>query len=287
MAEYEIHSFQAQTITSKRVAIAVEYNGFAYCGWQRQKDPAVPTVQGCLESALSFVADHPVRLYCAGRTDSGVHASNQIAHFETSAGRSEKSWVLGANSKLPLDIALRWAVGVEDDFHARFSATARTYRYLLVSRPVKPALAGTQLTWIKKPLSCQRMHQAAQQLLGRHDFTSFRGGGCQAKSPVREVKHISVRKVGELIALEITANAFLLHMVRNIVGVLVDVGCGEREPDWVAQLLSARNRCEGGVTAPPNGLFLVEVDYPAKYKLPPVSRGPYFCSGLTGEQMYD
>ena len=273
-----IKRFGSEPLDSSRIALAVEYNGAAYNGWQR--NPAVPTVQAHLEAALSRVANHPIKVCCAGRTDSGVHASNQIVHFEPEVRRSEKAWVLGANSNLPMDIAVKWAIAVPDDFHARFSATSRTYRYLICNSAVKPALAYSQLTWIRQSLDCDLMHQEAQCLLGEHDFSSFRGASCQSKTPFRDLEKISCFRVGELLVVEITANAFLLHMVRNIVGVLTAVGSGEAEAGWTRQVLQAKDRCVGGVTAHPNGLFLVSVGYPQNYGLPPLKKGPYFCPGL-------
>lgn len=276
-----IKPFGSVPLDSPRIALAVEYNGSAYNGWQSQKNPAVTTVQSCLEAALSLVADRSIRVHCAGRTDSGVHACNQVVHFAPGVLRSEKSWVLGVNSNLPMDIAVKWALAVPEDFHARFSATSRTYRYLICNSAVKPALAYSQLTWVRQSLDCDLMHREAQCLVGEQDFSSFRGAGCQSRTPFRSVENISCFKAGELLVVEISANAFLLHMVRNIVGVLIAVGSGEAKEGWTRRVLQAKDRNAGGVTAKPNGLFLVSVDYPQGYGLPPVKKGPYFCPGLT------
>lgn len=276
----KIRRFGSEPLAIGRIALAVEYNGSAYNGWQAQKNPVVKTVQSCLEKALSFVADHPVKVHCAGRTDSGVHASNQIVHFETNVVRSEKAWTFGANSNLPMDIAVNWAAAVPDDFHARFSATARTYRYLICNSAVKPALAYSQLTWVKPQLDSDVMHQEAQCLVGKHDFSSFRGAGCQANTPFRDVKKIDCISVGNLVIIEITANAFLLHMVRNIAGVLIAVGSGESERGWTREVLEGRDRKLGSVTAHPDGLYLVSVSYPDSFGLPVMEKGPYFCPAL-------
>lgn len=271
-----------ELITSPKVALAVEYNGSQYNGWQRQKSPATPTVQGFLEKALSSVAGQEITVNCAGRTDSGVHACNQIVHFENAIHRSEKAWVFGGNSNLPMDIAVKWAVGIPEDFHARFTAFSRTYRYIICNTAVKPALAYSQLTWVRQPLNCELMNEEAQHLLGEQDFSSFRGAGCQSKTPYRCVESVSCRRYGELIVIEICANAFLLHMVRNIAGVLIAVGSGEQPAGWTKEVLEAQNRCSGGVTAKPNGLYLVSVGYPEGFGLPEQRKGPYFCPGLPG-----
>ena len=270
--------FNSNPVTSLRVAMAVEYNGSAYCGWQTQKKPAVATVQSELEKALSRVAGQSVKVYCAGRTDSGVHASGQIIHFEPGVERSEKAWVMGANSNLPRDIAVQWARPVSDDFHARFSALTRTYRYIICNKPVKPALAYYQLTWVKEPLDCELMDREAQCLLGEHDFSSYRGAGCQSRSPFRNVHSISCTRRGDIVTIEITANAFLLHMVRNIAGVLIAVGRATAPSGWAKAVLEAKDRTAGGVTAAPNGLYLVAVEYPERFALPRQPKGPYICA---------
>jgi tRNA pseudouridine38-40 synthase len=255
-----------------RIAAGVEYDGTRFSGWQHQANGR--SVQDCVEAALSKVADRPVQVVCAGRTDAGVHAVGQVIHFDTGAERTERSWVLGANVNLPEDVSLLWARYVDEDFHARFGARARSYRYLILNRWVRPAAFRHGVTWERRPLDAERMHAAAQTLLGEHDFSTFRALACQAKSPVRCVHEISVRRRGDTVAIDVTANAFLHHMVRNIAGVLSTIGAGERAPEWVEELLSARDRRVGGVTAPPGGLYLVHVAYEARYDLPNAAHWP-------------
>ncbi len=249
-----------------RIALGIEYDGAAYHGWQIQ--PHAPTVQQVLEMALSRVADHPVRVQCAGRTDAGVHATAQVAHFDATTYRSERSWVLGANVNLPFDVNVCWAAQVPETFHARFSATGRHYRYVILNRMTRSALQRNRAVWEHRPLDAERMHRAAQRLLGRHDFSSYRAQGCQAKSPVRELRRLQVRRDGERIVLEVSADAFLHHMVRNIAGVLMAIGRGEQPETWAREVLELRDRALGGVTAPPEGLYLVGVDYPEEFRLP-------------------
>lgn len=262
-----------------RIALGLEYNGCDFAGWQLQADDtqgrAVRTVQGVLEAALTTVAAAPVRVHVAGRTDAGVHASAQVAHFDTAADRSDYSWVRGANSNLPPDVAVLWARRVAPDFHARFSATGRTYRYVILNRPVRPALLAGRVSFDYRPLDLARMQAAAAHLVGTHDFTSFRAMQCQAKHPVRELRRLDLRRDGEYVILELHANAFLHHMVRNIAGALAAVGAGEQEPAWVAAVLAARDRTAAGVTAPPDGLYLSAIDYPARFGLPSVASGPF------------
>jgi tRNA pseudouridine38-40 synthase len=249
-----------------RIAAILEYDGSAFSGWQRQAHAR--SVQQCVEEALSKVADEPVQVTVAGRTDAGVHASAQVIHFDTSAARSEYSWVRGANSQLPGDVALLWAGGVDAGFHARFSATGRHYRYVILNRAVRPTYLARRVTHEYRPLDIERMRAAAKYLIGTHDFTSFRAIQCQAKSPVRELRSLTVERQDEHVVMRVHANAFLQHMVRNIAGVLMDIGSGEREPEWAKQVLEARDRTQGGVTAPPDGLFLTTVEYPASFKIP-------------------
>lgn len=258
----------------RRFAAAVEYNGGLFCGWQRQSHS--PSVQGAVEAALSSVAAMPVALVCAGRTDTGVHATNQIIHFDTGARREARNWLLGANTRLPDAVRLHWVTEIAPGFHARFSATARTYRYLISNEPVRPALFRGLLTWCREPLDTVAMDSAAQCLLGEQDFSSFRSAGCQSKSPFRRVDAIRVYRRGQLVVIEVTANAFLHHMVRNIAGVLMAVGRGERKPGWVAELLAARDRTRGEITAPPDGLYLVSVRYPEHFGVPSFAPGPAF-----------
>ncbi len=270
----------AISIAPVRYVLCVEYAGSAYRGWQVQKANRVPSVQETVENALSRIANEPVSVICAGRTDAGVNGTYQIIHFDTRAQRDVRAWVLGTNTHLPDDIAIRWAQPVDDSFHARFSALERRYRYLIYSAPVKPALLARGVTWTHKALDVARMNDAAIHLIGEHDFSSYRAMGCQAKSPVRTVRSLRVYQAGELIVIDVCANAFLHHMVRNIAGVLMSVGAGEAEPGWALEVLQARDRRKGGITAPPWGLYFVDVRYPAQFDLPPSRLGPYFLVGL-------
>lgn len=262
-----------------RIALMVEYDGSGFHGWQTQRD-GVRTVQSELESALSKVADHPVALVCAGRTDAGVHGTGQICHFDSEAARDMKAWVMGGNRFLPDDVAIGWAVPVPADFHARFRACRRRYRYLIYNHPTPPALFRRQVTWNHRPLDVRIMQAAADPLMGTHDFTAYRSVHCQAKSPVRTLHRLAVSRHGPLIVLDVEADAFLMHMVRNIAGVLMSIGAGHRSVDWARQVLEARDRRAGGVTAPPFGLYLVEVGYPTEFRLPPVPEGPLWFAGL-------
>jgi len=256
-----------------RIALGIEYDGSRFCGWQIQKDSqqakTVRTVQGCLEQALSSVANHSVRVHCAGRTDTGVHGCEQVVHVDVQVERTEYSWVFGANANLPKDVSVLWAKSVSEDFHARFSALRRRYRYIILNRHVRPALESGYVTWEYRPLDVVRMNQGAQYLQGEQDFSSFRAYACQAKSPVRTVYDLKVSRDGEKIIIDIEANAFLHHMVRNIAGVLMSVGAGEREPRWVKDVLDAQDRVSGGVTAPAAGLYLRGVTYPEGLGLSP------------------
>lgn len=249
-----------------RIALGIEYDGSDFHGWQTQD--GVPSVQEALEQALSNVADHPVRVVVAGRTDTGVHALNQVAHFDTHARRDMRGWVFGANSQLPRGVAVLWAQPVDETFHARFSARARRYRYVILNRPSRPGLLHNRVTWECRPLDEARMHAAAAHLLGEHDFSAYRALGCQAKSPVRTLHRLEVRRQGEFITIDAEANGFLHHMVRNIAGVLIAVGCGKADPDWAREVLEGRDRTLGGVTAPPGGLYFVAVRYPEPYRFP-------------------
>lgn len=249
-----------------RFAAGVEYDGSGFCGWQHQD--GVRTVQDCVERALSKVADEPVRVVTAGRTDTGVHACCQVIHFVTAHDRGEAGWVRGVTSNLPGDVAFLWVRPVPEDFHARFSAIERRYRYLILNRSIRPTYLAGRVTWEYRPLDVERMQRAADDLVGQHDFSAFRAKSCQAKSPRRELRLLQVRREGDLVSIEAHANAFLHHMVRNIAGVLMSIGAGEREPGWAAQILAARQRELGGVTAPPDGLYLKSVRYPDEYSLP-------------------
>ena len=259
----------------QRVALAVEYDGASFHGFQSQPS-GVKTVQSALEYALSKIAAEPVTLICAGRTDAGVHATGQIIHFDTVAQRPERAWALGTRAHLPASVAVRWAKVVAPQFHARFSATFRTYRYLISDRSSYSSLLHDRVTWSNRPLNVNLMREAAAFLVGKHDFTSFRASQCQARSPVREIQHLHIVRRGDLIILEVQANAFLHHMVRNIVGVLMAVGAGDAHPSWVAEVLHAKNRSAAGVTAKPYGLYLVAVGYPVHFSLPDLIPGPLF-----------
>lgn len=249
-----------------RYALGVEYDGTDYFGWQTQHQE--PTLQATLERALSFVAGAPVEVICAGRTDTGVHALGQVVHFDTPALRSERAWVLGCNSNLPSTLAVRWAREVSDQFHARYSARRRAYRYRLVVRPTRPALDGRYAVWVREALDIAAMRAAAQWLVGEHDYTSFRTVACQARSPVRHLYRADAEVHGEIIDWHFEANAFLHHMIRNLVGSLLVVGRGERPPEWIAEVLAARDRTKAGPTAPPHGLVLMSARYPAEHGLP-------------------
>lgn len=249
-----------------RIAVGLEYDGAEFRGWQWQ--PGARTVQGSVQAALSRVADHAVSVVCAGRTDARVHALGQVAHFDTHADRSARSWVLGANVNLPPDVTVNWARPVGSDFHARFGAISRRYRYVIFNRWVRPAVLRAKVAWQRKLLDEGSMQQAAAHLLGEHDFTSFRALACQAKTPVRRVHELRVSRQTDFIYIDIHANAFLYHMVRNIAGALMTIGAGERPPRWTADLLAARDRARAGVTAPPDGLYLAHVAYPPHFGLP-------------------
>ncbi|MCW8193256.1 tRNA pseudouridine(38-40) synthase TruA [Proteobacteria bacterium 005FR1] len=259
----------------QRIAACVEYNGALFHGFQAQKFE-VDTVQKSLQSALSSVADEEITLVCAGRTDAGVHASAQIIHFDSLAARPLKAWSLGVNARLPQGVSIKWAQPVSPHFHARFSARARTYRYVIYNSPTRPALMREQVTWQKRPLDFEAMVRAGSFLVGEHDFSSFRASQCQARSPIREIHHLRFCRNRDLIIMEVRANAFLHHMVRNIAGVLMTVGCGDKPVQWVEAVLAARDRTQGGITAPSAGLYLVRVEYPDQFELPATESGPYF-----------
>ncbi|NIB41332.1 tRNA pseudouridine(38-40) synthase TruA [Pseudomaricurvus alkylphenolicus] len=264
-----------------RIALGVEYNGAAFHGFQKQPS-GVDTVQQRLETALSKVADESLTLVCAGRTDTGVHGTNQIVHFDTLSCRPSKAWTMGVNALIPDTVSVKWAKEVSPRFHARFSARNRTYRYVIYNGPSRPALGFEQLTWVRHSLDLEAMRQGAAVLIGRHDFSSFRASQCQARSPVREIHYLHIARRGELVVVEIQANAFLHHMVRNIMGVLLAVGKGEQPSEWVSEVLEHRDRRKGGVTAKPNGLHLVAVDYPVSFQLPSASPGPVFFAESLG-----
>lgn len=249
-----------------RYALALEYEGTDFLGWQRLGHGR--TVQGLLEDALGFVAASQVDVVCSGRTDAGVHAERQVAHFDAEAERSSRAWLMGGNSRLPASIVMLWVQPVADDFHARYAARARRYRYRILNRSVRPGLDSRRLAWERRPLDADRMHEAAQALCGEHDFSAFRTSQCQARHPIRSVHAISVQREGEVVSVEIQANAFLHHMVRNIVGSLLPVGCGERPVEWPGELLQGRDRTLAGPTAAAAGLTFIGPLYPARWGLP-------------------
>lgn len=254
-----------------RIAVGLEYDGSAYAGWQSQR--AAASIQDVTEAALARVAAAPVALVCAGRTDAGVHALRQVAHFDTAAVRSMRGWVLGANSYLPRDVSVRWAQPVPAHFHARYSAEWRTYRYFILNSRVRSALAAGRAAWIHRPLDCERMQQAARPLLGEHDFSAFRSAECQANSPVRRLRTLAVWRRGEWLCIEATANAFLHHMVRNLAGLLIAVGRGDLDPGYASEVLASRDRRRNAATAPAEGLYLWRVSYPAAFSLPDEGAG--------------
>ena len=261
-----------------RIALMVEYDGSQYHGWQAQTD--LHTVQKSVEQALCRVADGEVEVVCAGRTDTGVHATSQIIHFDCKIERTIRAWIHGANSFLPKDVCVKWGREMPDAFHARYSALARRYRYVIYNAPIRPALLRCNVTWQYRPLEHRLMHEAAQSLIGEQDFTSFRSVECQSKTPMRNVHSLHVARNGDYIIIDISANAFLHHMVRNIAGVLIAVGSGRKPVSWVSEVLSAKDRRLGAETAPPYGLYLVGVDYPPEFSVPQTFAGPLFLLGV-------
>ena len=249
-----------------RWAMGVEYDGTHFCGWQQQ--PQLRTVQGELERSLSLVADEPITVVCGGRTDAGVHAQGQVAHFDTDVRRSMRAWVLGTNAHLPRQASVSWVRPVPEFFHARYSALRRHYRYSILNRAARSALHEGRTTWIHAPLDIERMQQGAAHLLGEHDFSAFRAAECQSNSPIRRVDRLQIERSGELVHIDIAANAFLHHMVRNIAGVLIEVGRGERSPEAVKTLLEGRDRRANAPTAAAEGLALRRIEYPAAFRLP-------------------
>lgn len=254
-----------------RIAVGLEYQGTGFAGWQTQR--ALRSVQETVERALGSVAAGPVALVCAGRTDAGVHALGQVAHFDTAASRALRAWLLGANSELPRDVSLSWVRPVPDHFHARYSAEARTYRYYVLNRTARSALAAHRATWVHRRLDERRMAEAAAALRGEHDFSAFRAAECQAKSPVRRMESLAVERHGDWVIIEATANAFLHHMVRNIAGLLIRIGKGDARPEWAAEVLAGRDRRRSAPTAPADGLYFWEVRYPGAFGLPRRGRG--------------
>ncbi|MEM0910583.1 MAG: tRNA pseudouridine(38-40) synthase TruA [Pseudomonadota bacterium] len=257
-----------------RYALCVEYQGNGFKGWQKQRH--AKSVQACVEDALSKILDHEVEVVCAGRTDAGVHATYQTIHVDTHANRPLKAFTLGVNANLPHQIAVKWALPVDDGFHARFSALTRRYRYVIYNHQQRPGIFYNGVTHIHRQLDANLMHEAAQSLIGEHDFTSFRASLCQSKTANRRVDAIAVQRRGNYVVLDIEANAFLHHMVRNIVGCLIEIGTSAQPISWLADLLSIKDRTQAAATAKPNGLYLISVTYPEKYQLTPPDYGPLF-----------
>jgi tRNA pseudouridine38-40 synthase len=249
-----------------RIALGLEYDGSRFLGWQTQ--PGGGAVQDALEKALAGIAGQPVATVCAGRTDSGVHARAQVVHFDTDVARPDSAWVRGVNALLPDTVAVLWSRPVDGEFHARFSARARSYRYELLNRPVRPALEATRVGWFHQPLEAGRMREAAAYLVGENDFSAFRSSECQAKSPVRTLHSLDIEERAGQIHFVLRANAFLHHMVRNIVGTLVYVGSGKRPPSWAKEVLLSRKRSEAAPTFSPEGLYLEKIEYEDRWKLP-------------------
>lgn len=249
-----------------RIALGIEYNGHGFYGWQAQQE--LPTIQGELERALSLVANEQIFLFCAGRTDANVHATGQVVHFDTRAKRHIDAWIWGTNSHLPPSIKVRWAKAVDYSFHARFKATARRYRYIIYNNPIRPALFNARATWYYFPLDIERMREAGQYLIGEQDFSSFRSSQCNSKSPMRNVTEFTIARHHDFVVMEIQANAFLHHMVRNIVGTLVKIGSNTKDPTWMLDVLQAKSRKAAAETAAPDGLYLTKVFYPEPYIFP-------------------
>ena len=249
-----------------RYALGIEYDGTDFFGWQRQSH--APSVQQAVEAAVSTVANHPVVVTCAGRTDTGVHARGQVVHFDSPSERTQRQWVLGINSNLPDSVCGLWIRPVDDDFHARFGAYSRSYRYSIMNRWVRPAIGVSQYAWCRQSLDAEKMHETAQVLSGRHDFSAFRSAGCSAQHAVREVTDIGVNRQDNVVSIDITANAFLYHMVRNIAGSLIAVGTGEKSHQWFADVFNGRDRKSAGVTADAQGLCFMSVRYDPKYDIP-------------------
>ncbi|PBS12189.1 tRNA pseudouridine(38-40) synthase TruA [Lysobacteraceae bacterium NML93-0792] len=254
-----------------RIALGVEYDGDGFLGWQRLSKAGAggqESVQAALETALSRIANHPVATTCSGRTDAGVHARCQVVHFDTGAERTPRAWMLGATTLMPPQVSVRWCQTMPDDFNARFSARARQYRYRILNRQVRPALHRQYLSWELRPLDADAMHRAAQALLGEQDFSAFRTVHCQAPHARRDLQRISVRRIDDEVVVEVQANAFLHHMVRNIVGSLLEIGAGAQPEHWMGELLAGRDRSRAGPTAPAAGLVFLGPLYPPEWGLP-------------------
>ncbi|MGM1051963.1 MAG: tRNA pseudouridine(38-40) synthase TruA [Pseudomonadota bacterium] len=274
-----------RTPLAGRLAMGIEYDGSAYCGYQFLKHS--PSVQAALEKALARVAGRPIRVHASGRTDSGVHATRQIIHFDPPVPRSQKAWVFGVNANLPRDIAVRWVKEVPESFHSRFKALARRYRYILLNQPSRPVLERANVTWCRDPLDADAMNRAAQALVGEHDFSSFRAAGCQSRTPWRHLHFIEVHRHGPLVVVDVQGNAFLHHMIRNIVGALMTVGRGDRGDDYISDLMALKDRTLGDITAPASGLHFVDSLYDDSWGLPREPLGPNLLAFLgewTGER---
>ena len=259
-----------------RLALGIEYNGAPYHGWQRQQ--TVASVQQHVEEALTQIANEPIKVVCAGRTDAGVHATCQVVHFDTQSERPNRAWTVGINRYLPDSIAIKWVKSIDEEFHARFSATARRYRYVIYNNRLRNSILAKGVTHVHSELDHNLMHEAAQHLLGRHDFSAFRAVNCQANTPVRDMSNINVSRFGDYIVIDVKANAFLHHMVRNITGSLLAIGNKDKPTIWMKTLLQGKDRTKASATAKPNGLYLVHVTYPEIFELPTVPLGPLFLS---------
>ena len=243
-----------------KIALGVEYLGTNFHGWQIQKS-GLRTVQGVVEPALSKIANHPVRVFCSGRTDAGVHAQEQVIHFETETTRTYGAWLFGGNANLPSDVNFKWAKEVGDDFHARFNAHARSYEYKIHNHPVRSSLKAGYYLWEPRSLNIDEMKKAAAFLVGEHDFSCFRGSMCQAKSPIKTIEYLQIDAIDDDLIIKVKANAFLHHMVRNIVGTLLKIGRGEEKPEWMLLVLDSKDRKEAGPTAEPQGLYFIKAHY--------------------------
>ncbi|MEQ1085784.1 tRNA pseudouridine(38-40) synthase TruA [Acinetobacter seifertii] len=261
----------------QRYAVGIEFSGVQYRGWQTQQ-PGVASVQETIERVLSKIADEPIALHGAGRTDAGVHATNMVAHFDTNAIRPETGWLRGANSQLPKDISIQWIKVMDENFHARFKATARRYRYVIYNTPCRPALLHKQVTHIYQHLDVQKMIKAASKFEGTHNFETFRAAACQSNKPVRHVTHCRLFEHGRYLVLDIQADGFLHHMVRNIVGCLLEIGQGMYEIDHIDTMFAAQDRKAAGVTAPPDGLYFIQCYYPEQFDLPQPPLGPHWLN---------
>ena len=257
-----------------RVVLGIEYDGSSYYGWQRQQN--VATIQQCLESAIAKIANTHIDIHCAGRTDAGVHATEQIVHFDSPVFRPDRAWTMGVNTHLPDAIAIKWSKEIDQNFHARYSATSRRYRYIIYNAKLRPGILRGGVTHEYRPLDADKMHKAAQALIGENDFSAFRAAHCQSNSPFRHLTAISVKRQGQYVIIDVSANAFLHHMVRNITGSLITVGCEEQPVEWIAQLLAEKDRTKAAATAKPNGLYLVQVSYPEEFGIPKTPIGPLF-----------